>query len=82
MGGASIRHRRDGKCIRNFTWKPEGKRHLGDLGIDGSVILKWILKKQDMRVLTGVSWSRTECSGGLLFIRYCAFGFPKRLEIS
>jgi hypothetical protein len=27
--------------------KPEGKRHLKDPGIDGKIILKWILRKWD-----------------------------------
>jgi hypothetical protein len=35
--------------IRNvyqiFVGKPEGKNHLEDLGIDGRIILKWILRK-------------------------------------
>jgi hypothetical protein len=26
-----------------FSRKVEGKKHLGDLGVDGRVILKWIL---------------------------------------
>ena len=28
---------------RVLVGKPEGKNHLEDLGVDGSVILKWIL---------------------------------------
>jgi hypothetical protein len=27
--------------------KPEGKNHSGDLGVDGKIILEWILRKWD-----------------------------------
>jgi hypothetical protein len=37
----------------NFGAKPEGKTHTGDLGVDGQIILKWVLKKQGVKVWTG-----------------------------
>jgi hypothetical protein len=36
----------------------EERGHLDDLGIDGRVILKWILRHLDARVWTGFMWNR------------------------
>jgi hypothetical protein len=38
-------------CV-GFWGKPKGKKHLQDLGVDGST-LKWNVKEQDVR-----AWSR------------------------
>jgi hypothetical protein len=38
--------------------KPEGKRPLGYLGIDGKIILKKILKAWDVRLQTTFIWLR------------------------
>jgi hypothetical protein len=46
--------------------KPEGKRHWGDPGVDGSVILRWIFRKWDVGVWTGLSWLRIETGGAHL----------------
>jgi hypothetical protein len=38
------------KCIQNLVRRPERKGHLGESGIDGRLIFKWILKEQGMRL--------------------------------
>jgi hypothetical protein len=37
---------REVRCAyRILVWKREGKRHLGEIAIDGKADLKWILRK-------------------------------------
>jgi hypothetical protein len=46
---------------RDLVGKPEGKRPLGrprDPGVDGRIILRWIFRKWDVWVWTGLSWLR------------------------
>ena len=43
-----------------------GGEHLDDLGVDGGVILKWILRKWDGEAWTGVLWLRIGTGGVLL----------------
>jgi hypothetical protein len=33
-----------GSVCNISVWKPEGKTQLDDLGVDGMIILKWILE--------------------------------------
>jgi hypothetical protein len=46
--------------------KPDGKKHWGDPGVDGRMILRWIFKKQNVGILTGLSWLKIETVGGKL----------------
>jgi hypothetical protein len=40
--------------------------HWGDPGVDGKIILRWIFRKWDVRVWTGLSWLRIVTGGGNL----------------
>jgi hypothetical protein len=44
----------------------KGRDHSEELGIDGKIILEWILEEESEKVWTGFSWLRIETSGGLL----------------
>ena len=40
--------------------------HLGDPGVDGRIILRWIFRKWDVGLWTGSSWLRIGTGGGHL----------------
>jgi hypothetical protein len=48
---------------RVLVGKPEGMRLLGRPGVDGRIILRWIFRKWDVGVWTGLGWLRIETGG-------------------
>jgi hypothetical protein len=58
---------REGRGVhRVLVGKPEGKNHCGDPGVDGRIILRWIFRKWDVGVWTGLGWLMIETGGGHL----------------
>jgi hypothetical protein len=44
----------DGRGVyRILVGKPGGKRHFGETGVDGRIILRWIFRKWGVRIRTG-----------------------------
>ena len=54
-------------CIQGFGGgKLREREHLAYIGLDGRIILKWILQKQNRIVGTGFMWLRIVTDGWLL----------------
>jgi hypothetical protein len=51
---------------RVLVGEPEGKRPLGDLGVDGWIILGWFCRRWDVGIWTGLGWPRIETVVGHL----------------
>jgi hypothetical protein len=47
-GGAWTVHERGKKCIQNFGYKTWREKHLKGLGVDGKIILNWMLCKHSV----------------------------------
>ena len=58
---AHMGERRD--IYRVLVGKLKERDHLGDPGIDGKIILRWIFRKLDVEVWIGLSWLRKGTGG-------------------
>jgi len=56
-GGTCSAYGGRGEAYTGFWWGNLRERgHLGDPGVDGRIILRWIFRKWDVGVWTGSSW--------------------------
>jgi hypothetical protein len=65
MGGACSADGGGERRVQGFDGKPEGN-HWGDPGVDWRIILRWVFRKWDVGVWSGLSWLRIETGGGHL----------------
>jgi hypothetical protein len=63
LAGHVVRMGERRRVYRVLVGKSEVKDHLGDPGVDGSLILRWIFRKWDVGVRTGSSWLRIGTGG-------------------
>ena len=65
MGVACEAYGGEERCIYGFGGGDLRVRgYLEDLGIDGRIILKWMLRKWDGEAYTGLIWLRIGTGGG------------------
>jgi len=56
-----------GEVYTGFWWGNLRERdHLEDRGVDGRIMLRWIFRKWDVGVWTGLIWLRIGTDGGHL----------------
>jgi len=66
LGGHVSRKGEERGVNRVLVGKPEGRRRWGDPGVDGRIIIRWITRKWDLGVWTGLSWLKIGTGGGHL----------------
>jgi len=67
MGGACSAYGGRGEAYTGFWWgNLKGRDCLGDPGVDGRIILRWIFRKWLVGVWAGSSWLRIRAGGGHL----------------
>jgi hypothetical protein len=63
MGGACSAYGGEKRRIRGFGGNLRERDHLGDLGVDGMIILRWIFRKWVVGAWTGLIWLRIGTGG-------------------
>ena len=67
MDGACSAYGGEERRVQGFGGGHLNERdHLGEPGVDGRIILRWIFRKWDVGVWTGSSWLRIGTGGGHL----------------
>jgi len=67
MGGACSTCGRQERFIQSLGGQTlEERDHMQDLGVDGRIVLKWMVKKSEGETRTGLIWLRIGTGGGLL----------------
>jgi len=66
MGGACNAYGERRGVYRVLVGNLKERGHLGDPGVDGRIILRWICRKWNVGVWTGSSWLRIGTVGGHL----------------
>ena len=55
--------KRRGGCIGSWWGNRREGDHWGDLGVDGWIILRWIFRRWDVGMWTGLGWPMTGTGG-------------------
>jgi hypothetical protein len=67
MGGACSSDGGGERRVQGFFGGNLRERdHWGDPGVDGRILLRWIFRKWDVGLWTGLGWLRIETGGGHL----------------
>jgi len=66
MGGTCSTYGNRRGEYRVLVVKPDGRRSLGRPYTDGRIILRWIFRKWDVGVCTGMIWLKIGTVGGHL----------------